>query len=78
MKKVLICDPMDEAAFELLTSHDNLDVTNQPDISLEELQTVIGDYDAVFIRSRTKLRQETLEKAGNLKVIGRAGTGLDN
>jgi D-3-phosphoglycerate dehydrogenase len=78
VKKILICDPMDEAAFELLNSQDGLDIVNQPDISLEELQSVIANYDAVFIRSRTKLREETLEKATNLKVIGRAGTGLDN
>jgi len=77
-KQVIVCDPMDEAALSLLKQQSDLNIDYQPEISIEALNKVIGNYQAVFVRSRTKLRQETLEKAGNLKVIGRAGTGLDN
>lgn len=77
-KKVIVCDPMDEGALSLLRQQSDLDIDYQPEISLDELNNIIGNYQAAFVRSRTKLRQETLEKANNLKVIGRAGTGLDN
>ena len=47
-------------------------------MSSEELAEAIGGYDAILIRSATKLTPELIEKATNLKVIGRAGTGVDN
>lgn len=77
-KKILVCDPMDETALQLLKSQPNLDVNYQPDISAQALQAEIGAYQVVFVRSRTKLRQGTLARASALEVIGRAGTGLDN
>jgi len=75
-QKILVCDPMDDGALQLLKSQPNFEVSYQPDISVESLQAKIGAYQAV--RSRTKLRQDTLAQATALKVIGRAGTGLDN
>lgn len=47
-------------------------------ISREELLDIIGDYDAIIVRSVTKVNSELLEKAVNLKVAGRAGNGIDN
>src|SRR5215203_1586622 len=47
-------------------------------MSDEELRQRIGEYDAILIRSATKMTPELIELAGNLKVIGRAGTGVDN
>ncbi len=47
-------------------------------MSDEELREKIGDYDAILIRSATQMTPELIELAGNLKVIGRAGTGVDN
>ncbi len=44
----------------------------------EELQAIIGDYDALVIRSATKVTEDLLAAAGKLKVVGRAGIGLDN
>lgn len=78
MKHILVCDPMDENALESLQQQNDIKVCYRPDISLEQLQKALPEYDAVFIRSRTKLRRETLEYGSKLQVIGRAGTGLDN
>jgi D-3-phosphoglycerate dehydrogenase len=46
--------------------------------SAEEIEQIIGDYDALIIRSATKVTAALLEKATKLKVVGRAGSGLDN
>lgn len=78
MKHILVCDPLEPSALELLKRQQKADVHYQPDISLEELKKAIATYDAVIVRSRTTLRGDTLERAQRLKVIGRAGTGLDN
>jgi len=77
-QKILVCDPMDDSALQLLQSQPDVKVNYQPDISAQALQAEIGAYAAVFVRSRTQLRQDTLAQAHALKVIGRAGTGLDN
>jgi pimeloyl-ACP methyl ester carboxylesterase len=50
----------------------------RPEITPEELRAKIAAYDAVIVRSRTKLRRDVLEQAARLRVIGRAGSGLDN
>ena len=47
-------------------------------ISREELLEIIGEYDALIVRSVTKVNEELMEKAPNLKVVGRAGNGVDN
>src|ERR671938_137434 len=44
----------------------------------DELERIIGDYDALAVRSATKVTAKLLEKAGRLKVVGRAGVGVDN
>jgi len=71
--KVLIREPIAEAGVELLRSKFEVDVS--PNGDLAEL---IGDYDAIVIRSATKLTAELIERAGRLRVIGRAGVGVDN
>jgi len=55
-----------------------LEVEFRSKTSAEEIEKMIGDYDALIIRSATKVTAGLLEKAGKLKVIGRAGSGLDN
>ena len=55
-----------------------IDVTVQDDITLEELENVIADYEAIVVRSRTKVRAPLIDKATNLKLIIRGGVGLDN
>ncbi|HZG34368.1 MAG TPA: phosphoglycerate dehydrogenase [Gaiellaceae bacterium] len=71
--KVLVREPIAEAGVELLRARFDVDVDG--DSPLEE---VIGRYDAIVIRSATKLTAEVIERAERLKVIGRAGVGIDN
>ena len=71
--KVLIREPIAEAGVDFLRSRFDVDV--DPNGSLPER---IGEYDAIIVRSATKLTAELLERAERLKVIGRAGVGVDN
>uniref|UniRef100_A0A7V4JQD7 D-3-phosphoglycerate dehydrogenase n=1 Tax=Thermodesulfobacterium geofontis TaxID=1295609 RepID=A0A7V4JQD7_9BACT len=75
--KVLISDPISEEGIEIL-KNEGLEVVYKPGLSYEELLEIIPQFDALVIRSATKVTKEVIEKAKNLKVIGRAGTGLDN
>ncbi len=77
MAKLLVCDPMDpEAVAKMRAAGIEVDVRDT--ITPEELEQVIGEYDAMVVRSRTKVRQPLLDKATRLKVIIRGGVGLDN
>ncbi len=78
MKRILVCDPMDEGALAQLRQHPGIELSYEPTIEPEALDARIGEFHAVLVRSRTKLRRPTLERAHNLQAIGRAGTGLDN
>ncbi len=75
--KILITDKMEEIGIKIFEDND-FEVTKNFMITKEELKQKIGDYNAVVVRSRTKLTADVLENAKNLKVIGRAGVGLDN
>jgi len=75
--KVLICDPVAPETIESLVEA-GIEVDNRPDISAEELLQVAADYDGMVVRSRTKIRQDTIDAATNLKIIVRGGVGLDN
>src|SRR3954465_415814 len=77
MAKVLISDPMDPKAAEIFRAH-GVEVDEKPGLSKEELKAIIGDYDGLAIRSATKVTADLLEAATRLKVIGRAGIGVDN
>jgi D-3-phosphoglycerate dehydrogenase / 2-oxoglutarate reductase len=74
--KVLISEKVSGAGIERLREHVEVDV--KTDLSPEELAEVIGEYDALVVRSATRVDAALLERAENLKVIGRAGIGLDN
>jgi D-3-phosphoglycerate dehydrogenase / 2-oxoglutarate reductase len=74
--KVLISEKVSGAGIERLREH--LDVDIRTDLTPEELADVIGNYDALVVRSGTRVDSDLLERAENLKVIGRAGIGLDN
>ena len=69
-----MCDQIEIARLALGT----LDVDYRPDISREELLREVGSYDALVVRSRTKVDKEVIEKGSRLKLIARPGTGLDN
>jgi D-3-phosphoglycerate dehydrogenase len=76
--KILISDPIHPDAVAWLQGQPGALVSFQPELSYEELLAVISEYDALIVRSRTKVTKEIIAAAKNLKVIGRAGTGLDN
>ena len=77
MVKVLVSDPIDEEGVKMLREA-GLTVDLRTDITAEELKKIIGGYDTIVVRSRTKLTEEVLKKATSLKAIARAGVGLDN
>lgn len=75
--KVLITDPIDEMGVRILKEA-GFDVSFNPGLKGDALADIIGDYDALIVRSSTRVTREIIEKASRLKVIGRAGVGLDN
>jgi D-3-phosphoglycerate dehydrogenase len=75
--RVLISDKMDPKAAAIFRER-GIEVDEKPGLTPEELQSVIGDYDGLAIRSATKVTKPLLEAAGRLKVVGRAGIGVDN
>ena len=77
MTKVLISDKISESAIQIFKNN-NIEVDYKPGISEDELNNIIYDYDALAIRSATKVTEKIIEKAQKLKVIGRAGIGTDN
>jgi len=77
MPKVLISDKLSERAVEIFRSR-GVDVDFKPGLSADELLSVIGDYDGLAVRSATKATAEVLKKGSRLKVVGRAGIGVDN
>ena len=78
LKKVLISDPLSHKGLEILARSKNLKHEIKTGLSPEELKKIIPEYDAIIIRSETKLKADIIEAADRLKVIGRAGIGLDN
>jgi D-3-phosphoglycerate dehydrogenase len=77
MPKVLISDKMDPKAAEIFRAR-GVEVDEITGKTPEELKAIIGQYDGLAIRSSTKATKEILDAATNLKVIGRAGIGVDN
>jgi D-3-phosphoglycerate dehydrogenase len=77
MPKVLISDQMDPNAAEIFRAN-GIEVDEKPGLTKEELKAIIGQYDGLAIRSATKVTADLLEAADNLKVVGRAGIGVDN
>lgn len=74
--KVLLTDGLEENGKEILRSA--AEVTDQSGISAEDLLKVVGQYDALIVRGRTKVTEAVLAAAPHLKVVGRAGVGVDN
>ena len=74
--KVLVADAINEKGIENLK--EVADVTVDTSITPEELVNTINEYHAIIVRSRTKVTREVIEQADNLKIIARAGVGVDN
>ncbi len=77
MPKVLISDKLSAAALDIFRRR-GVDADFKPGLSPAELRAIIGSYDGLAIRSATKVTKELLDAATNLKVVGRAGIGVDN
>ena len=77
MLKIILTDKLNEKAVEVLENA-GFEVKVAWDIPKDDLPLIIGEFDAIIVRSATKVRGDLLEQAINLKVVGRAGVGLDN
>ncbi|MEM3515427.1 MAG: NAD(P)-dependent oxidoreductase, partial [Saccharolobus sp.] len=75
--KVLITDPVDQYMLKTLQEN-KLIVDYKPEITREELLKIIDNYEILIVRSRTKVDKEIIERGKNLRIIARAGIGLDN
>jgi len=74
--KILVADSIAEEGIQSLRSRAQVDVKTK--LSSEKLKAIIDDYDALIVRSGTQVRAEVIELGKKLKVIGRAGVGIDN
>ena len=78
MMKILVADRLEKDGLALLKKERSVRVDIKLGLTPAELEKVIPDYDAVIVRSATRLTKEIIEAAHHLKVIGRAGVGVDN
>ncbi len=76
MPKILVSDPVAKAGVDILAKE--FPVDSRQKLTPEELIAMIPEYDALVVRSETKVTKEVIAAATNLKVIGRAGVGVDN
>ncbi len=78
MYKVLVSDKLGEAGLHRLTDASDAEHTVALNLSHQELTEIIGDYDAIIVRSGTQVDDRVLAAGRNLRVVGRAGNGIDN
>ncbi|MDD5155353.1 MAG: phosphoglycerate dehydrogenase [Candidatus Omnitrophica bacterium] len=78
MIKILVSDPLSEEGLKILKDVKELQVDVKTELKPEALKEAIKDYDALIVRSATKVTKDIIAAAVNLKAIGRAGVGLDN
>ncbi len=76
--KILVSDNLGEAGIQMFEEEEGIEVDIDTGLSPEELKSIIGNYDALVIRSATKVTEDLLEASTRLKAVGRAGIGLDN
>ncbi len=76
MSKVLVSDPIDQIGIDILSQVAQVDV--KVGLKPEEIVKIIPEYDALMLRSGTKVTKEIIEAGKELKIIGRAGVGVDN
>lgn len=78
MYRILVSDKLGAAALEKLREYDDVAVDVKTGLSKEELLAIIPEYDGLIVRSGTKVTADVLAAAERLRVIGRAGVGVDN
>ncbi|MBB5351785.1 D-3-phosphoglycerate dehydrogenase [Haloferula luteola] len=76
--RVLVSDPISDKGVEALAAAPGIEVDVHTGLPPEEFLKIIGDYDALVVRSQTKVTAEVLAAATKLKAVGRAGVGVDN
>ncbi|MBC9786374.1 phosphoglycerate dehydrogenase [Heliobacterium chlorum] len=76
--RVLVCDPISEKGIEILKAAGEVAVDVKLKQTEDQIVDIIAEYDAVVVRSETKITKRIIEKAERLKAIGRAGVGVDN
>ncbi|MGM0508859.1 MAG: phosphoglycerate dehydrogenase [Fusobacteriota bacterium] len=74
--RILVAEIIDEKAVEMAGKYCQVDV--KPQLPEDELLEIIPNYDAIVVRSKTQINKKFLDTATNLKIVGRAGSGLDN
>ena len=76
-QSVLICDQVNPTLNEILEKN-GLQITYEPEITPERIEDIIGNFEVVIVRSRTKITKDMIAKAEKCKIIARVGVGLDN
>ncbi|MGB1130616.1 MAG: NAD(P)-dependent oxidoreductase, partial [Haloferula sp.] len=76
--RVLVSDPISEIGVAALNAHPDITADFKTGLPPEELISIIGDYDALVVRSQTKVTAEVFAAAKKLRAVGRAGVGVDN
>ncbi len=76
--KILVSDPISQKGIELLQANPKFQVDVNLGLKEEQLLAIIGEYEALIVRSQTKVTKKVIDAAKNLRVIGRAGVGVDN
>ena len=74
--RVLVTDPIAQAGIDILRQHAEVDM--REGLTADELQSIIGEYEVLIVRSQTKVTAAVIDAADKLQVIGRAGVGVDN
>ncbi|MFD0711121.1 phosphoglycerate dehydrogenase [Paenibacillus sp. GCM10027626] len=78
MFKVLVSDPISDMGIQQLADAADVIVDKKPGLSEDELVEIIGEYDALLVRSQTRVTARIMDAGKKLKVVGRAGVGVDN
>lgn len=78
MMKVLVSDPLPDVGLEVLNKAADIDVDVRVGLKPDELKEIVGGYDGLILRSGTKVTADVIEAADRLKIIGRAGVGVEN
>jgi len=78
MFKVLVSDPISDFGLKQLMNANDVEVIKKTGLSEDELISIIGEFDALLVRSQTKVTERIMKAGVKLKVIGRAGVGVDN
>ncbi|MEQ6029563.1 NAD(P)-dependent oxidoreductase [Staphylococcus saccharolyticus] len=76
--KILVSDPISEDGLQIILNHKDFEVDIQTDLTEKELLNIIDNYDGLIVRSQTQVTERIINQATQLKIIARAGVGIDN